>query len=182
MVRDRNAAVPMISTTCLYAGRRQEAHAARGARTTSGMTVTTDRCRILIVEDDPGCRALLNAIFVANEFGVTATDSVLGASELIERLQPHVIVLDLALPYRSGASWLVELKADPGTAHIPVVILSAHPTVLPEGRRRLAHAVLGKPFETQLLVAAIRSAFESDAAGETRPTADSESSRPLGSL
>ena len=61
-----------------------------------------------------------------------------------------MILLDLALPYRSGASWLVELKADPGTAHIPVVILSAHPTVLPEGRRRLAHAILGKPFQTVL--------------------------------
>ena len=77
------------------------------------MTVTADRRRILIVEDDPGCRALLQAIFVSHGFRVTSTDSVLGAPELIERLRPDVIVLDLALPYRSGASWLVELKADP---------------------------------------------------------------------
>lgn len=182
MVRDRNDAVPIISTACRYAERHQEARVPCGARMTSGMTVSTDSRRILVVEDDPGCRALLNAIFVSNGFRVTATDSVLGASELIERLQPHVIVLDIALPYRSGASWLVDLKADPGTAHIPVVILSAHPTVLPEGRRRLAHAVFGKPFETRRLVAAINSAVDGEAGAGTRATSDSESSRPLGSL
>jgi two-component system alkaline phosphatase synthesis response regulator PhoP len=136
----------------------------------SGIIVPTDLQQILIVEDDPGCRALLNAIFVASGFQVTLTDSVLGASELIERLQPDVIVLDLALPYRSGASWLVELKAAPETAHIPVVILSAHPTVLPEGRRRLAHAVLGKPFQTRMLLAAIRSACARHAGRETIPS------------
>jgi DNA-binding response OmpR family regulator len=158
MVRDRNADVPAISTAGHYAERRVESRVSRGAQPMSGMTVPSESQHILIVEDDPGCRALLNAIFDANGFQVTATDSVLGASELIERLAPDVIVLDLALPYRSGASWLVELKADPDTAHIPVVILSAHPTVLPEGRRRLAHAILGKPFQTRSLLAAIRSA------------------------
>jgi DNA-binding response OmpR family regulator len=144
------------------------------------MTVQTSRQRVLIVEDDPGCRALLQAIFVSNGFRVTSTDSVLGASELIERLRPNVIVLDLALPYRSGASWLVELKSNPGTAQIPVVILSAHPTVLPAARRRMAHAVLGKPFQTSLLMAAIRSACDGDPG--TTPTSDSASSQPLGSL
>lgn len=143
--------------------------------------MSTDSRRILVVDDDPGCRALLNAIFVANGFRVTATDSVLGASELIERLQPDVIVLDLALPYRSGASWLVELKANPHTAHIPVVILSAHPSVLPERRRRLAHAVFGKPFETSLLVAAVSSALDGEAGDGTQATCDSASSRPRGS-
>ena len=122
------------------------------------MTVPIDRRRILIVDDDPGCRALLDAISNAYGLQITATDSVLGASELVERLRPDVIVLDLALPYRSGASWLSELKSDPVTAHIPVIILSAHPMVLPDGRRRLAHAVLAKPFQTKALLAAIRSA------------------------
>jgi two-component system phosphate regulon response regulator OmpR len=135
------------------------------------MIVPTDPQRILIVEDDPGCRALLNAIFVSNGYQVAQTDSVLGASELIDRLQPDVIVLDLALPYRSGASWLVELKSSPERAHIPVVIVSAHPSVLPEGRRRMAHAVLGKPFETRLLLAAIHSACERDADHEVVPPA-----------
>ena len=135
----------------------------------SGMTVPTERQRILIVEDDPGCRALLQAIFVSNGFRVTSTDSVLGASELIDRLRPDVIVLDLALPYRSGASWLVDLKADPGTASIPVVILSAHPTVLTEGRRRMAHAVVGKPFQTSLLMAAIRSACGGEPKHDSTP-------------
>lgn len=145
------------------------------------MTVTADRRRILIVEDDPGCRALLQAIFVSHGFRVTSTDSVLGASELIERLRPDVIVLDLALPYRSGASWLVELKADPETAGIPVVVLSTHPTVLPEGRRRMAHAVLAKPFQIGTVIAAIQSACEgADAASAA--ISDSASSQPLGSL
>jgi two-component system phosphate regulon response regulator PhoB len=150
------------------------------------MTVPTDRHRILIVDDDPACRALLDAIFNMHGFEVTATDSVLGASELVARVHPTVILLDLALPYRSGASWLAQLKADPATAQIPVVILSASPDVLPSERRELAQAVVGKPFRTRALVETVHAV----SAGRgmlasvltVEATNDSESSRRLGSL
>src|SRR3954468_2289978 len=127
-----------------------------GARRMSGMTVRRASQRILIVNDDPSCRTLLDDIFERNGFDVTYTDSVLGASELIARVRPTVILLDLALPYRSGASWLAQRKANPDTAQIPVVVLSALPDVLLGERRELARAVVRKPFRPETLVQTVQ--------------------------
>lgn len=118
----------------------------------------TDLPRILIVEDDPVCRGLLEAVFDLNGFSVSLTDTVLGAKALLDRLKPDVILLDLGLPFRSGASWLAELKTNPTTADLPVVILSGLSEVLPFERRLLASAVVRKPFRTSSLVETVRAA------------------------
>jgi two-component system, OmpR family, phosphate regulon response regulator PhoB len=141
--------------------------------------------RVLIVDDDPGCRTLVSAVFASRGFEVAATDSVLGATELIGQFMPHAIVLDLGLPYRSGASWLLELRADPATVNLPVIILSAIADVVPPERLRLAQAVVTKPFRSQVLVDAVLAActgpgIPADAA--TDATCDSGSIRRLGSL
>jgi two-component system phosphate regulon response regulator PhoB len=148
----------------------------------SGMTVLANRPRILIVDDDPACRALLDAIFDLHGFQVTKTDSVLGASELIAQVRPTIILLDLALPYRSGASWLAQLKANPETAHIPVVILSAVSETLPRERRELAQAVVRKPFRTRTLVETVQAVCAGETLVEADITFDPTSSPPLGSL
>jgi DNA-binding response OmpR family regulator len=119
------------------------------------MMVQSHRQRIVIVDGDPACRALLSAIFDLHGFEVAATDSVFGLTELIERVRPAVILLDVALPYRSGAGWLSRLKADPATADIPIVILSALTDVLSRERLDLAQAVVRKPFRTRTLVDAV---------------------------
>jgi DNA-binding response OmpR family regulator len=152
------------------------------AQDTSGMTVTPDIQRILIVEDDPGCSGLLQTIFRIHGFQIAATDSVLGGMELVDRFRPHVILLDLGLPYRSGASWLVELKSSPDTQRIPVVILSATPDVLPQARRQLVHAVVSKPFRARTLVETVQAACSSDPAKDGTTRDDSASNQPLGSL
>jgi len=120
------------------------------------MTVHHASQRILIVDDDPSCRELLDSLFELHGFQVTHTDSVLGASELIARDRPTVILLDLTLPYRSGASWLAQLKANPATADIPVVVLSDLPDMLPRERRELAGAVVQKPFRAGALMQTVR--------------------------
>lgn len=120
------------------------------------MTVPPDSQRMLIVDDDPACRALLDEIFEQHGFQVTHIDSVLAASEVIARVRPTVILLDLALPYRSGASWLAWLRAQPQTSGIPVVILSALPDVLPRERRELAQAFVRKPFQARTLVETVQ--------------------------
>ena len=71
----------------------------------------------------------------------------------VKRLRPHAIVLDLGLPFRSGAALLVDLKADPRTAAVPVLVVSALLETLPPDRAALAAALLAKPFEVPDLLA-----------------------------
>lgn len=115
-----------------------------------------DRHRMLIVEDDRTTVDMLIDLFGAEGFEVVATESVLGAASLLRQLSPEVIILDLGLPYRSGAAFLTDLKADPRTQHIPIVVLSALPDSLTPERRQLAAAVLAKPFNVRTLVSTVR--------------------------
>ena len=152
-----------------------------GVGKASRKTVLHQRDCVLVVDDDPTRRALLDAIFDMYGFDVFTTDTVLGASALIASFKPNVILLDLALPYRSGASWLAQLKANRGTAGIPVVILSGMPDVLPRERQMQAAAVVAKPFRTRALVDTVRAACARPAVAEL-VTIDSGSIQRLGSL
>jgi DNA-binding response OmpR family regulator len=143
------------------------------------MTVLSDGQRILIVDDDPSCRAVLSTMFERQGFQVAHIDTVLGASDVIARFKPTVILLDVALPYRSGASWLTRLRSEPATADIPVVILSAVPDVLPRERRELAQAVVRKPFQARTLVETVHAVCSSSPRAQTELTTDRVSIRPL---
>jgi DNA-binding response OmpR family regulator len=115
--------------------------------------------RALIVEDDAGIAELWTFVLGEDGFAVERRDSALGVAALLRRRRPDVILLDLGLPYRSGAALLADLKGDPATAAIPVVIVSAAPDALPPDYRGLAAAVLRKPVGLAALRAAVHTAL-----------------------
>ena len=108
--------------------------------------------RALIIEDDPATARLLAYILDDAGYEVTTIDAAVGALGLARRLRPDVILLDLGLPYRSGAALLAELKAGPATARIPVIVVSGASEVLMGDRAMQAEAVVAKPFSPQVLV------------------------------
>jgi DNA-binding response OmpR family regulator len=114
------------------------------------------RRRVLVIEDDPAFQELVVYLLQSDGYDVTAIDSALGAAALARRLRPCAILLDLGLPYRSGASLLAELKGDSQTADIPVVVISALPETLTADRRAMAAHVLTKPLQLQELLEAVR--------------------------
>lgn len=121
------------------------------------------RERILLVEDEPDILNVLTEVLSTVGYEVTTTDSVFGAAALVRKIDPSVVLLDLGLPYRPGTTLLAELKADPRTADVPVLIISALPETLTEERRAQATAVLTKPVDIASLLNAIQ------AAAATRP-------------
>jgi DNA-binding response OmpR family regulator len=113
---------------------------------------------VLVVEDDPGTADLLQDLLTDAGYRVLCLDSALGVHATVRRLHPAAVVLDLALPYRSGGSLLGDLKADPATAPVPVIVVSAHTEALPSPLAALAAAVIAKPFDATGLLAALRRA------------------------
>ena len=121
-------------------------------------TARAGREAVVVVEDNPDLAALLAEELADAGYAVTATGSAVGAAALVRRLRPRAVVLDLALPYRSGAALLAELKADPRTASVPVVVVSAYTEHLSVAQAGLAAAVIPKPFDLSSLLAVIRDA------------------------
>jgi CheY-like chemotaxis protein len=58
-----------------------------------------------------------------------------------------VILLDLAMPERSGVDVLRELKSDTTTEEVPVIIVSAYTAQMGIDDERLADGVIQKPFD-----------------------------------
>jgi DNA-binding response OmpR family regulator len=125
-----------------------------------------DREHVLLVEDEPDIVTVLTDLLNTAGYDVTTTDSVFGAAALVRKVDPCVVLLDLGLPYRPGTSLLAELKADPRTADVPVLIISGLPETLTEERRAQATAVLTKPVDIATLLGAVQSACSGRHPGE----------------
>jgi len=83
------------------------------------------RQSILVVEDDQDILQLLAFNFESAGFAVaTAADGVEGL-RLTRRSKPDLLVLDLMLPGLSGFDVCKELKRDPATRELPIVMLTA---------------------------------------------------------
>lgn len=79
---------------------------------------------ILIIEDDKFLRELMSKKLISEGFKI---DEAIDGEEGLKKLQeikPDLILLDLILPGLDGFEVLQRIKDDPGTASIPVLILS----------------------------------------------------------
>jgi len=79
---------------------------------------------VLVIDDDPVARDLLNRFLVESGFrACLASDGAQGI-DMARTLKPAAITLDVMMPGMDGWSVLTALKTDPETAPIPVVIVS----------------------------------------------------------
>ncbi|WP_343895157.1 PleD family two-component system response regulator [Craurococcus roseus] len=81
--------------------------------------------RVLVVDDIPVNRRLLEAKLAAEFFEVTMAASGAEALAVAAQWSPDVILLDVMMPEMDGFETCRALKANPGTAHIPVVMVTA---------------------------------------------------------
>lgn len=83
------------------------------------------RCTILVAEDDSDLRELLWLnLRLAGHHVLTACDGE-EALRAIAGACPDLIVLDVMMPGHDGISVLRSVRADPATAQVPVIVLSA---------------------------------------------------------
>jgi CheY-like chemotaxis protein len=105
------------------------------------------RKTVLVVEDDEAVSSLLVALLEDRGYAATPAMDGRTAIELARKLVPDLITLDLALPGTDGHEVLQNLKANPRTRDIPIVVISAFTQILPAGDRKKLAYLLGKPFD-----------------------------------
>lgn len=117
------------------------------------MTAPRPRPAVLVVEDDPSVRGLLQTLLSAEGYDVaTAADGLAGLLKASDR-RPALILLDLMMPDMGGLRVLEELRDDQATAGIPVVVVTGKAEAVPALRTQLGDdAVFLKPFAVDELL------------------------------
>ena len=105
---------------------------------------------ILTVDDEPDVLFLLRVIFERAGHQVIEASHGRAALEAIEVQHPDVIVTDLMMPVMDGRELLDNLKSDPKTASIPVLMLTANPN-----GALGADVVMRKPFSNAEIVESV---------------------------
>lgn len=146
----------------------------------------TTKGRVLVVDDEDGIRNLCRVNLELDGYTVLEAANGDQALEVARRERPDVIFLDVMMPAKDGWSTLEDLKSDPATDHIPVVLLTAR-TSEEDQLRAWGGGVfeyLSKPFNPQLLVdwterAMMRRSAEEDEARRQRALQQLELLREL---
>jgi signal transduction histidine kinase len=107
---------------------------------------------LLSIDDDPAMAPLLQKMLAGNGYRVVAAAHPGEAVGEVRRLRPDAVLLDLLMPERDGNEVLAELRRDPATRSVPVLVLSV---VDATNGRGLADAWLTKPVDKQALISAL---------------------------
>jgi CheY-like chemotaxis protein len=113
--------------------------------------MTSVRPRILVVDDDAVIVAVIRAALEPHGYAVeTAIDEA--AVSLAADTQPALVLLDLRMPQMSGDEVGRRLRAEPRTAHIPIILMSADAQVRQAVAQIGAQGYLEKPLDPQALL------------------------------
>jgi len=110
-----------------------------------------ERPLILVVDDDPAVSSFLIQFLEGEGYQVAAAHDGESALSAAEKLRPHVITMDMAMPGMDGRAAMAALRRDPELSGIPVLVITGHDGVPSEA----ADAVLLKPLDPDRLLAAI---------------------------
>jgi len=115
---------------------------------------TAELPRIMVIEDDPAARQIIRLQLTSSGYEVILCEQPDHALEMAAELQPHAITLDLLMKPVDGLQLLFQLKDDPRTVKIPVIVLTIvdQPAV---GSVLGADEYLVKPVERSTLLAAV---------------------------
>ena len=111
---------------------------------------------VLVVEDDPNVRGLLETLLHSEGYDVvTASDGLAGLVQA-SSARPALMLLDLMMPDLGGVRVLEELQGDPALCGVPVIVVTGKVEAVPGLRATLGKDnVFVKPFGVVELLARV---------------------------
>ncbi|MCQ6552800.1 response regulator [Streptomyces sp. C10-9-1] len=144
--------------------------------------------RVLVVDDNRVIRQLIRVNLELEGFEVVTAADGAECLEVVHRVRPDAVTLDVVMPRLDGLRTAARLRADPRTARLPLAIISAcTPYEVESGLAAGVDAFLAKPFEPAELVRVVRrlvrepegSEDEADGGGGDRPGGIGRGEPPL---
>jgi CheY-like chemotaxis protein len=120
------------------------------------MNLSQKHC-VLVVDDDPGIRRLLATVLRRRGFQLLEACNGREALTAMRGGKADVVVMDLMMPEVSGWDVLRERAVEPALMAIPMIVVTASssPQLTDLLLDRQVYAVVAKPFDLDVLVAAV---------------------------
>jgi len=112
------------------------------------------RLTVLVIDDDPVILELLRVNFEIEGFDVICAADGEEGLKRAQADQPDVVISDIMMPRRDGLQLLTDLKGDPLTENLPVILLSAKAqrSEVQQGLDMGADDYITKPFDPLELI------------------------------
>jgi DNA-binding response OmpR family regulator len=123
--------------------------------------VVNDTRTVLVVDDDEDIRMVVSHNLEGEGFRVLTAASGDEAMAVVREEVPDLLILDIMMPVRDGYDVLAEIRANPATADLPVVLLTAKRAEhdIWEGWSSGADYYMTKPFEVGELLRFVHYVF-----------------------
>jgi CheY-like chemotaxis protein len=127
--------------------------------------MTERKKRVLVIDDDEGVLAYLSTWFSDQGMEVDIARNGIEATEKLKSSRPDLITLDIVMPQKTGVKFYRDIKKDPETAAIPVIIITG---VQREFETFISHrktapppdGYITKPFGREELLATVQRVLE----------------------
>jgi len=116
------------------------------------------RTKILIIDDDPDIRDVLNITLSQEDYEVIEAPDGLEGLKLAQTKNPDLVIVDFKMPKMDGRQVCQQLKKDILLSHMPIIMLTGKGEVTDKvgGLNAGADDYIVKPFEPQELIARIK--------------------------
>jgi two-component system cell cycle response regulator DivK len=117
---------------------------------------------VVVVEDNVRSRRLVRDLLELNGFDIVEAESAEEALEAIQDTRPDLVLLDIQLPGMDGVAALRVLRADPRTAEVPAIAVTAY-AMRGDEERLLEEgfdAYIAKPIDTRAFVPRLLAVLE----------------------
>jgi DNA-binding response OmpR family regulator len=114
--------------------------------------------KVLIADDEPNIVTSLEFLMQRSGYEVRVARNGEEALRLVDSFRPHLVLLDIMMPLKSGYEVCRRIRGDPALRQMKVVMLSAkgRESDAQEGLALGADAYVTKPFSTKGLLAQVR--------------------------
>ncbi len=118
--------------------------------------------KVLIVDDEADIVGLMERALKAESFEVICAYDGIGALDIAEVDKPDIVLLDIMMPMMSGYEVAEQLKSNPQTRDIPILLVTSafSPDTRERAQRCGAQGLLVKPFIPRELVAQVKRHIE----------------------
>ena len=131
-------------------------------------TVSGHKPVVLIIDDHPEIRKVM-ALLLQKEFNTIQCDGDASAVLLAIERQPALILCDAVMPRIAGHELVALLRAEPQTAHIPILVVSGK-TEWEDWKDQPIAGMLRKPFIADELIQTVQHIVNDPAHGGRSPT------------